>query len=432
VGLSLIHASVLGFGTAAASGTVQFYAVGTLTPVITFSDDAGTQPLSGALALGATGAPATAVYTATPLRAIVKSSSGATLQDISRIDGDRAELVQVSNSAFTGTDLNTILTAIQSSTGGIDAQFFGTYSSVATSLKQEIEGIGLTPQRFGAKGNGVSDDTAAFLLLAAAQTSSGLPVFLPKGTYKISSVITFSNALVMSGVGASLSPVGSVIQQSSATAGGLSLASNNLLTNFCLTAVAGSSGAGLSLGAGSKLVNVGVFSSGGGFATAATGAGDLYVTQGSSLIGTSVGLGGIGRWNLDSSSSFSGTSTTGNTIFAGATSYNTADVANAGSLTPLFDLSNSEQYYRVRGTSAAGTGTINAPNNFPTNRACRLVFDLQATGGGTFQFNFNAIFHGTAANTGAITSAQRQVWVWMYDPIGATWIEQSHTASYAI
>ena len=431
MGLSLIHASVLGFGTAAASGTVQFYAVGTLTPVITFSDDAGTQPLSGALALGATGAPSTAVYTATPLRAIVKSSAGSTLQDISRIDGDRAELVQVSNSAFTGTDLNTILTAIQSSTGGIDAQFFGTYSSKATTLKQEIEAIGLTPQRFGATGNGVSDDTAAFLLLAAAQTLSGLPVFLPKGTYKISQVITFTAGVVMYGTGRSN---GSQIIATNATQDGIIVGINSFLQDFSVGATA-STGTAVKLASPSTALNVGFGVGGTGqFATAANNntGGQSNLAIGCLFNGSTAATAGV--WVLGYAHQFTGT---GNPIrFAFTTdtsgaagSGGTADIGNGGSVTVLVTPLSAQytvvNYFRVRAT-AAGAGTINVPVAVQQGSAMLAIECFNNGGGAAYVFTFAAPFH--SGGTISVNNGLRSVVTFVWNNTDSLWVECSRTA----
>ena len=419
MGLSLIHASVLGFGTAAASGTVQFYAVGTLTPVITFSDDAGTQPLSGALALGATGAPSTAVYTATPLRAIVKSSAGSTLQDISRIDGDRAELVQVSNSAFTATNLNDILTAIQSSTGGIDAQFFGTYSSVATSLKFEIEAIGLTPQRYGAKGNGVSDDTAAFLLMAAAFATSGYPIFIPKGTYNISSVITFGANAFIEGAG----EFASIIVQTSAGAGGFIVGTNSYLSNLAIKTNIGSTGTGIAAGSQSYLVNV---------ATSGTGSwtiglsGNNLAIRGKSAIAGTTGLSGTNASYDPTASISGGTLPTSTFILSPNTPPQTQDMIATGNVTPIFN--GGVSYNRIRITTT-GTGTVNAVTPTNANASHIMTLDCVNTSGGGSTFTMNAIYKTGSAITP--TAGLRIVVTFVWAPSDSLWIETGRTGGTA-
>lgn len=55
----------------------------------------------------------------------------------------------------------------------------------------------VTPQMFGASGNGTGDDTAAM----QAALNSGKPVFIPAGSYNISDTLTFPNGTNVVGVG---------------------------------------------------------------------------------------------------------------------------------------------------------------------------------------------------------------------------------------
>ena len=147
-GARLIDSMYLaGAGTAAASGTVNFYGVGTLVPAVVYADDTLSTPLTQPITLDASGKLPSPVYTATPLRMIVKSSAGTTLYDVARIDGDRAELVGVSNAAWTATDLNSVLTAVQSSLGGTDARFLAPakFAEVQLSVKDFQESLRLVP-----------------------------------------------------------------------------------------------------------------------------------------------------------------------------------------------------------------------------------------------------------------------------------------------
>jgi hypothetical protein len=384
-----------------------------------------------------------ALFIDTACRVRIEDASGAAVDSYTYEPTTNEGLVEVDSTGYTGVDptsgalvaggrtnLATVLSSLYSSTGGLDGKYRGTYGTADTNIKTEIEQIGLTPQRFGAVGNGVADDTAALQAMASAMSASGLPGFLPRGTYKISSVVTFGASAVLSGVGNS-STLGSVISQSNTGAGGIILGASSIVSNILMTAPSGSSGIGISIPSiGARLVNV-QFTFSGTFASGITCNGTVYLLQGCIVNATTTAFAGTGLYYLDFTSSYgSGTVTANKVLFASACGYDTQDVANAGSGVPnvsgLTDL-----YVRFRGTTAAGTGTIGAPSNVSTIRSTRLVMEFQATGGGTFTFNMNAIFHGTAATTGAITAAQRQVWTYSYNPLDAVWVLQSLTATFA-
>jgi len=191
-GARLIDSMYLaGAGTAAASGTVNFYGVGTLVPAVVYADDTLSTPLTQPITLDASGKLPSPVYTATPLRMIVKSSAGTTLYDVARIDGDRAELVGVSNAAWTATDLNSVLTAVQSSLGGTDARF------LAPAKFAEVQ---LSVKDFGAAGNGIADDTVPIqAALTACSVLGGGTVLVPAGAFLASSVLTIPAGVALIG-----------------------------------------------------------------------------------------------------------------------------------------------------------------------------------------------------------------------------------------
>jgi hypothetical protein len=209
---------ISGFGTAAASGTVSFYGVGTLVSAPVYSDEILSTIQVQPITLDANGKTPLPVYTATPLRCIIKSAAGATLQDISRIDGDRAELVGVSNAGWTATDLNSILTALKTSTGGIDGQFLDAGAgAVVRTIQAKFSELQVSVKDYGAVGNGIADDTAA--VQAAINRVSALAggrVFFPAGNYNTSSVLTIAGTAPIVLVGVSRDR--SVIQGTNATA----------------------------------------------------------------------------------------------------------------------------------------------------------------------------------------------------------------------
>lgn len=230
-GARLIDSMYLaGAGTAAASGTVNFYGVGTLVPAVVYADDTLSTPLTQPITLDSSGKLPSPVYTATPLRMIVKSSSGTTLYDVARLDGERAELVGVSNSAWTATDLNSALTAVQSSLGGTDARFLAAGAgAVARNIQAKFSEVQISVKDFGAVGNGVADDTVAIqAAINFATLLGGAQVYFPPGTYLISAQLNVTIAGVdLVGAG----PSASIIKGTNATQKGINLTSTTTTGN---------------------------------------------------------------------------------------------------------------------------------------------------------------------------------------------------------
>lgn len=71
----------------------------------------------------------------------------------------------------------------------------------------------VTPQMFGAVGNGIADDTSACQQAAAAALSDSKPLLFPNGTYKISETIDVGRIPYVTG----LSRAGSVIRMTDVT-----------------------------------------------------------------------------------------------------------------------------------------------------------------------------------------------------------------------
>src|SRR5438874_167807 len=109
---------------AAAGGSVRFYGVKTLIQANVYADDAATQVLTQPISLDAYGRTTVPVYATAPVRAIIFSSSGAQVQDVERIDGDRAELVAIKNTQWPNeTSVDAALTALGVSLGATDGRF---------------------------------------------------------------------------------------------------------------------------------------------------------------------------------------------------------------------------------------------------------------------------------------------------------------------
>lgn len=72
----------------------------------------------------------------------------------------------------------------------------GEYWSVIIDVSEELEKlvddilVYITPQMFGAIGNGVADDTESFNRAISEHNATGNPIYVPKGIYKISGGLT--------------------------------------------------------------------------------------------------------------------------------------------------------------------------------------------------------------------------------------------------
>src|SRR5712671_4424865 len=148
---------VTGYGTAAASGFAFFYQPNTLTPVTVYSDDAAATVVTQPVRLDAAGKSSVPIYLIAPARAIIQNASGATLADIARIDGTRAELAALANPLWPGSaSMNALATNLASSLGGTDGNFkaAGTGSvnrAIQAKLSEQV-----SVKDFGAKGDGVT------------------------------------------------------------------------------------------------------------------------------------------------------------------------------------------------------------------------------------------------------------------------------------
>lgn len=206
-----------GFGAIAASGSVSFYQPGTLTPVTVFSDDTLLTIQTQPIVLDVNGKTPLPVYTATPLRAIIKGVAGNVLADVARIDGERAELVQVSNPNWPlASTLNDVLNELAASTGGLSGQFLDAGAgAVPRSIQAKFAEVQVSVKDFGAVGNGIADDTVSCqAAINRITTLGGGTVYFPPGTYLISSALTVTIGMhILGAVGST------VIQQSSATVG---------------------------------------------------------------------------------------------------------------------------------------------------------------------------------------------------------------------
>lgn len=83
----------------------------------------------------------------------------------------------------------------------------GTKRASAGAMVREIEekadklSVYITPRMFGAKGDGVTDDTAAFQSMISYAVSNGMPIYIPAGTYLITETLSLPSRTTITGCG---------------------------------------------------------------------------------------------------------------------------------------------------------------------------------------------------------------------------------------
>lgn len=343
---------VSGYGSAAASGTIQFYQPGTLVPVTVYSDDALTQVQSQPITLDANGKSPLPVYTASPLRAIIKSQAGATLQDITRIDGDRAELVQAVNASFpaSGT-VDAALTAIGTSLGGTNGQWKDTGSgAVARTLQSVISEQQVSVKSYGAVCNGITDDTSAVqAAINRAIALGGGTVFIPQGTCLITSPLTVSSlSVTILGVGLS-----SIIKNSNTSAAALAITTVGTvaLRNVTISSSSAASSSAVTLAVGGTLIADGASITGYAASITAVSGTSVYINN-STL--TCALISNATRTTIIGSSVADG-STSGITISGASPSLFITDT-NVSGATYAIDLGATASMYAYGVTNNGGSG----------------------------------------------------------------------------
>lgn len=412
-------------GVALASGKCRFYDIGTLTPQTVYSDGAGASPITQPLTLTAGGVGT--VYTASPCRCIVKDASDlTTIYDITAVNGSAPATMFVTSSSFNGgtqTTLQTILDAVDDSFGGTDWKYkIGTTSR---NLKDVVSEIELTPQDYGALGDGATDDTTAFAALAVAQAATGKPVYIPKATYQLSAVTTFTGVgAVVRGAGQ-----GTVLRGTNGTMSLLAFTgASSTLENMNLTHATSSTGTALDLSATGAAVVRSVVVTPAKYATAFS-TGSASVAYDCTIAGSTAGT--VGTWTLYgsgvtgtlSATTFSGVRAVGTTGYLYVNT--TTDMANGGNVTPVVGSAGQLiAFQRIRGTTA-GSGTVNAVVGGSETKI--LILDCFNNSGGAFTFTLNGAYHGTG--NPAPANGTRRLVAYVYEPTSSVWEEFARSAA---
>lgn len=183
----------------APSGTATFYLPGTLTPITIYGDDTGT-PIANPVTLDSVGR--AVVYLSQLARMIVKTVGNVTVVDtVINRSGDTT--VQVSSTAFNGTDLNTVLGTALTAFGGKDFTYVPSGSVPGMSPKTWMNGVFRNVKAYGAAGDGVTlDNTAISNAVADVSAAGGGIVYFPPGTYLHSATFSLTGKSGVSFVGA--------------------------------------------------------------------------------------------------------------------------------------------------------------------------------------------------------------------------------------
>jgi len=169
-------------GNPLASGKLYSYAAGTLTPLATYTTQAGNVANANPVILDSAGR-ASVWRGAGSYRMILKSAADVTIYDVDNIEGDLSG------------DGASAIGYIPPGTG-----------AVARTVKSKL-GEFISVKDFGAVGNGATNDASAIqAALDAVNAAGGGTVLVPAGTYNISSPLTmYSNTrLIGDGKGVSI------------------------------------------------------------------------------------------------------------------------------------------------------------------------------------------------------------------------------------
>ena len=204
-------------GLPVASGYAYFYVVdSTSEEVDVYADKDETEPLTQPVHLDAAGR--AEVYLKVPAEIQIFSATG-TLQR-NTADGTSVDSGQVSASVsgWTGETIEELFDAITASIGA-NAQY--EESNGAGIVARDVHDVirtSITPQDYGAVADGAADDTTALQSAISRAIATGLPLYIPTGTYKITAGLTANAAVRIYGDGA-----GSLITSTDETIHGITI-----------------------------------------------------------------------------------------------------------------------------------------------------------------------------------------------------------------
>lgn len=192
-------------------GKVYTYAAGTTTPLATYTTAAASTPNANPVILDSRGE-ASIFFSAANYKIVVKDSLDSTIWTQDNLPGDAAATIVANLAASSGSSLIGYLPA---GTGAVP-------TTVQGKLRESV-----SVKDFGATGDGVTNDHAAFAAAIAAVASTGQAIYVPAGTYVISSALTSTGHLNMFGDGDK-----SILDFSGATIAGSCITVSGALTQI--------------------------------------------------------------------------------------------------------------------------------------------------------------------------------------------------------
>jgi hypothetical protein len=189
-------------GTPNVNGKVWAYKPGTTTPANIYADPAATITVTQPVTLDTGGRVPYAtypngIYTTQPIRLLIQDANGNAVSDTTFESS--APATGLANASWPNeTTVDQAFTALGASLGGSDGNYQESPGATPRTIHGIFQGLQVTPQDFGAKGDGISDDTAAVqaALTEIVRLGSGV-VYFAAGTYKISNAL---NLPTMTGV----------------------------------------------------------------------------------------------------------------------------------------------------------------------------------------------------------------------------------------
>lgn len=230
-----VHGPIVG-------GYVYFYESGTVTPKNAYTTAAGTVPAANPIRLNARGEPATGVFLGTgvysiklcdannaeiwtvdDIEASITTANLYSLLDNSRVVDSIADLKALDKTKYTRAFV-TGYTAAGDGGGGhyrydsadtTSADNGGTIIVATDGARWKLLFDNfVTVEQFGAKGDGVTDDTAKINAARTAAKAAGVEVWFAAKTYKTSAVVNIAGAVLRGQAGGYRNANGTIIQGS--------------------------------------------------------------------------------------------------------------------------------------------------------------------------------------------------------------------------
>ena len=190
-------------GVPLAGGLIYSYAAGTTTPKSTFTTSAGSIANSNPIQLDSAGRTPQEIWLTSGdlYKFVLKDSTGATIGTYDDIPGvnDSAAIGTAILAQLASTTNNALGDALIGFKQSNAAGFLG--NAVGRTVNAKLQ-ESVSIKDFGAVGNGVANDTTAIQNAVNAAYAAGVDLYIPPGTYLITSTITLANnSLTMYGEG---------------------------------------------------------------------------------------------------------------------------------------------------------------------------------------------------------------------------------------